>query len=70
MFLGKIEKDTFGFATFLLKLFKTGFGLSVSGYPKCILNVSYSGAPFVFSCLKFFVSDDPRLLLIENNPVR
>ena len=51
MFLGKIEKDTVGFATFLLKLFKTGFGLSVSGYPKCILNVSYSGASFVFSCL-------------------
>ena len=50
MFVGKIEKDTFGFATFLLKLFKTGFGLSVSGYPKCILNVSYIGAPFVFSC--------------------
>jgi hypothetical protein len=50
MFVGKIEKDTFGSATFLLNLFKTGFaGLSVSRYPKCILNVSYIGAPFVFS---------------------
>jgi hypothetical protein len=39
MFVGKIEKDAFGFATFMLKLFKTGFGLSVSGYLKCILNV-------------------------------
>jgi hypothetical protein len=60
MFVGKIEKDTFGFATFLLKLFKTGFGLSISGYPKCILNVSYIGAPFVFSCLKcsFIEVDD------------
>jgi hypothetical protein len=51
MFVGKIKKYTFGFATFLLNLFKKGFGLSVSGYPKCILNVSYIGAPFVFSCL-------------------
>jgi hypothetical protein len=42
MFVGKqIEKDTFGFTTFLLKLFQTGFGLSISWYPKCILNVSY-----------------------------
>jgi hypothetical protein len=55
MFLGKIEKDTFGFATFLLRLFKTGFDLSVSGYPKCILNVSYIGAPFVFSCLIYYI---------------
>ena len=59
MFLGKIEKDTVGFATFLLKLFKTGFGLSVSRYPKCILNVSYSGAPFVFSCLRWLRSGRP-----------
>jgi hypothetical protein len=51
-------KDTFCFTTFLFKLFKTGFGLSFSRYPKCILNVSYIGAPFVFSCLilLFFVS--------------
>ena len=60
MFLSKIEKDTVGFATFLLKLFKTGFGLSVSWYPKCILNVSYSGAPFVFSCLISQPSDELR----------
>jgi hypothetical protein len=44
-------KDTFGFATFLLKLFKTGLCLSGSWYPKCILNVSYIVVPFVFSCL-------------------
>jgi hypothetical protein len=34
MFVGNIEKDTFGFAIFLLKLFKTAFRLSVSWYPK------------------------------------
>jgi hypothetical protein len=44
MFLGKIEKDTFGFATFLLKLFKTGFGLSVSWYPKCMELLLYLAA--------------------------
>jgi hypothetical protein len=49
MFVGKIEKDTFGFTTFLLKLFKTGFGLFVSRYPKCIHIVSFVVVPFVFS---------------------
>jgi hypothetical protein len=42
MFVGKIEKDTFSFATFLLKLLKTGFGLSVSRYTKCILNPNFA----------------------------
>jgi len=49
MFVGKIVKDTIGFATFLLKLFKTGFGLSISRYPKCIPIVSFVVVPFVFS---------------------
>ena len=57
MFLGKIEKDTVGFATFLLKLFKTGFGLSVSGYPKCILNSS---------CKKIKVSDVSAKVSLES----
>jgi hypothetical protein len=56
MFVGKIKYDTFGFATFSLKLFKTGFGLSVSWYPKCIPNVSYIVVPFVLSCLIFLKS--------------